>query len=51
MTEKKNETTQTTLKIEVAGKHVTLWFAPEANPEAADFIKKTLVSAYLLKAV
>jgi len=51
MIEKKNETKQAALKIEVAGKHVTLWFAPEPNPEAADFIKKTLVSAYLLKAV
>jgi len=51
MTEKKNETIQATLKIEIAGKPVILRFAPEPNLEAADYIKKTLVSAYLLKAV
>jgi len=51
MTKKKNETKQASLKIVVAGKPVTLRFASELNPEAADFIKKTLVSAYMLKAV
>lgn len=51
MTEKKNETKQDILKIEVAGNPVTLRFATEPNPEAANFIKKTLVSAYMLKVV
>jgi len=40
-----------TMKIEVNGKPVTLFFAPEPNKEAADFIKKTLIKAYLIKAV
>lgn len=51
MTENKNAIKQAALKIEVAGKPVTLRFAPEPNSEAANYIKKTLVSAYLLKAV
>ena len=51
MTEKKNVIKQDVLKLEVAGKPVILRFAPEPNPEAANFIKKTLVSAYMLKAV
>lgn len=51
MTEKKNNTKQDVLKIEIAGKPVTLRFTSEPNTAAADFIKKTLVGAYLLKAV
>ena len=51
MTEKKNNTKQDVLKIEIAGKPVTLHFTSEPNTAAADFIKKTLVGAYLLKAV
>lgn len=42
MVEKKNDTKQDMLKIQIAGKPVTLHFA-------TDFIKKTLVNAYLLK--
>lgn len=51
MVEKKNDTKQDMLKIQIAGKPVTLLFATEPNTAAADFIKKTLVNAYLLKAV
>lgn len=51
MTEKKNYTKQSILKIEVAGKPVTLRFTPDLNSEAAGFIKKILVSAYTLKVV
>lgn len=39
------------MNIIVNGKRITLFFAPEPNPEAADFIKKTLINAYLLKAI
>ena len=51
MVEKKNVTKQDMLKIQIAGKPVTLHFAPEPNTAAADFIKKILVNAYSLKAV
>lgn len=47
LTEKKPEN----LKLTVNGKPVTLFFEPEPNKEAAEFIKKTLISAYLIKAV
>jgi hypothetical protein len=40
-----------TLEIKVNGKSVTLIFSPEPNKEAAEFIKKTLINAYLIKAV
>jgi hypothetical protein len=46
-----NDKKEECLKITVNGKCVTLFFAPEPNREAADFIKKTLINAYLLKAV
>lgn len=39
------------LKTEVNGKPVTLLFTPEQNNEAADFIKRTLINAYLIKAI
>ena len=42
---------QDTMKITVNGKRVTLFFMPEPNHEAAEFIKKTLLNAYLIKAV
>jgi hypothetical protein len=51
MAEKKNDKKKDVLKLEIAGKPVTLRFATEPNTTAADFIKKTLVNAYLLKAV
>jgi len=51
MTEKKNYTKQSILKIQVAGKPVTLRFTPELNSEAAGYIKKILVSAHMLKVV
>lgn len=40
-----------TMKIIINGKPVTLFFISEPNNEAADFIKKTLINAYLIKAV
>ncbi len=40
-----------TVKIIISGKPITLFFAPEPNKEAADFIKKTLINAYLIKVV
>lgn len=42
---------QETMKITVNGKRVTLFFMPEPNHEAAEFIKKTLLNAYHIKAV
>ena len=39
------------VKMTVNGKPVTLFFRPEPNNEAAEFIKKTLINAYLIKAV
>lgn len=47
----KNDQKQDSMKITINGKPVTLLFAPEPNPKAADFIKKTLINAYLIKAV
>ncbi len=40
-----------TVKIQISGKTVTLFFTPEPNREAADFIKRTLINSYLIKAV
>lgn len=40
-----------TVKIQINGKPVILFFAPEPNKEAADFIKKTLIKAYMIKTV
>lgn len=40
-----------TVKIQINGKPVMLFFTPEPNREAADFIKKTLINAYMIKAV
>lgn len=42
---------QNSLKIIINGKLVTLIFQSAPNNEAADFIKKTLINAYLIKAV
>lgn len=39
------------MKIEVNGKKINLIFQREPNVSAAEFIKKTLISAYALKAV
>ena len=49
--EKGKKQKRETLKITVNGKRVTLFFMPEPNYEAAEFIKKTLLNAYLIKAV
>jgi hypothetical protein len=51
MAKKKEEKTTEDLRITVNGKIVRLFFMPEPNHEAASFIKKTLISAYALKAV
>lgn len=46
-----NDQKKNSLKIIINSKTVTLKFAPEPNPEAADFIKKILINAFLVKAV
>ena len=46
-----SETKPDSLELTVNGKPVTLFFAPEPNKQAAEFIKKTLINAYLIKAV
>lgn len=46
----KDTKTPESLHITVNGKAVRLYFMPEPNREAASFIKKTLISAYALKA-
>ena len=38
-----------TIKIQINGIPVTLFFAPEPNKEAADFIKKTLINSYVIR--
>jgi len=43
MTGKKNAANQSALKMEVAGKPVTLLFAPEPNPYSTYILKKVLV--------
>jgi hypothetical protein len=37
------------ITITINGKLITLSFASEANTEAADFIKKALINAYIVK--
>ena len=39
------------MKIEINGKKVNLFFQCEPNTSAAEFIKKTLINAYAMKAV
>lgn len=39
------------MKIIINGKLVTLLFAHDPNTKAADFIKKTLINAFLVKVV
>jgi hypothetical protein len=38
-----------TIKIQINGMPVTLFFAPEPNKEAANFIKKALINAYVIR--
>lgn len=51
MEKNKTEKKQDTMQIVVNEKCVTLFFIPEPNHEAAGFIIKTLLNAYLIKAV
>ena len=37
------------IKVQINGIPVTLLFAPEPNREAADFIKKALINAYVIR--
>ena len=37
------------IKVQINGIPVTLFFAPEPNKEAADFIKKALINAYVVR--
>jgi len=47
----KNDQKRDSLKIIINGKPVTLLFDRDPNIEAADFIKKTLINAFLVKAI
>lgn len=47
----KNDQKQDSLKIVINGKTVILLFSPDPNTEASNFIKKTLINAYLMKVV
>jgi hypothetical protein len=38
-----------TIEIQINGISVTLFFTSEPNKEAADFIKKALINAYVIK--
>jgi len=51
MEKNRTEKKQVTMKIVVNGKSVRLYFMQEPNHEASAFIKKTLLDAYLIKAV
>ena len=42
---------QDSIKVMVNGKPITIFFASEPNKEAADYIKKALINAYLVKPV
>ena len=46
-----NDAVKKTIKIALDGKQVTLKFADEPNVKAADFIKKTLINAYLVRTI
>lgn len=46
-----NNDQKKTMKIIINSKTVTLKFAQEPNHQAADFIKKTLINAFLVKVV
>ena len=48
-TENSNATDR--MKIEINGKKINLIFQNEPNASAAEFIKKTLINAYTMKAV
>lgn len=41
----------TSIKIVINGKSVSLFFSPQPNYEAADYIKKSLMNGYTLKAI
>jgi len=51
MEKNRTDKKQVTMKIVVNGKSVRLYFMQEPNHEASAFIKKTLLDAYLIKAV
>ena len=46
-----NDQKKNSMKIIINSKTVTLKFAQEPNSQAADFIKKTLINAFLVKVV
>jgi len=49
MNEINNDLKKNSLKLTINDKLVTLTFASEPNLEVAEFIKKTLTNAFLLK--
>ena len=46
-----NTQKQDSIKVIVNGKPITIFFASEPNKEAADYIKKALINAYLVKSI
>ena len=46
-----NDAKKETMKITLGGKQVILKFTDEPNMEAADFIKKALINAFLVKTI
>lgn len=51
MSEINNDLKNSSLKLTINDRLVTLTFAPEPNLEVAEFIKKTLINSYLIKKV
>lgn len=51
MKAKQPDTRAETIRIQVNGLPVTLLFSAEPNKEAADFIKKALINAYVVRTV
>ena len=51
MSKAENSNATERMKIEINGKKVNLIFQSEPNVSAAEFIRKTLLNAYTMKAV
>ena len=51
MSKAENSNATERMKIEINGKKVNLIFQSEPNVSAAEFIRKTLINAYTMKAV
>ena len=51
MSKAENNNAINRMKIDINGKKMNLIFQHEPNASAAEFIKKTLINAYTMKAV